>query len=111
MIDDRELAQLEVCAIANAGTPKASQSSQRVLLAELSHSDWKHRLKALQQIQVNPETFSAVVDCLVDERSTIRRWATAILGGSEMPEAVEPLSQVVLSDRSAILRRTAGDAR
>lgn len=81
-----------------------------MLLAELNHSDWKHRLKALQQIEVNPETFLAVVDCLADERSTIRRWAAAILGGSEMPEAVEPLSQVVLSDRAAIVRRTAGDA-
>lgn len=110
LIDDRELAQLEVSAIANAGTPEASQSSQQVLLAELSHANWQHRLKALQQIEVNSETFPAVVNCLADERSTIRRWAAAILGGSKMPEAVEPLSQVVLSDRLAIVRRTAGDA-
>ena len=110
LIDERELAQLEVSAIANAGTPETSQFSQQLLLDQLSNSDWKHRLKALQQIKVNPETFSAVVDCLADERSTIRRWAAAILGGSEMPEAVEPLSQVVLSDRAAIVRRTAGDA-
>ena len=110
LIDERELAQLEVSAIANAEPPEPSQSSQQLLLDQLSHSDWKHRLKALQQIEVNPETFSAVVACLADERSTIRRWAAAILGGSEMLEAVEPLSQVVLSDRTAIVRRTAGDA-
>lgn len=109
LIDDFELSQLEVSAIANAQT-EISQSSQQVLLAELSHSDWKHRLKVLQRIEVNPETFSAVVNCLADERSTIRRWAAAILGSSKMSEAVKPLSQVVLSDRSAIVRRTAGDA-
>lgn len=110
LIDERELALLEVSAIANARPPETSPSSQQLLLDQLGHSDWKHRLKALQQIEVNPKTFSAVVDCLSDERSTIRRWAAAILGGSQMPEAVEPLSQVVLSDRAAIVRRTAGDA-
>ncbi|MGB7085371.1 MAG: HEAT repeat domain-containing protein, partial [Phormidesmis sp.] len=56
------------------------------------------------------ETFPAVVDALKDERATIRRWAAALLGASERPEAVPPLRQVLLSDPSPIVRRTAGDA-
>lgn len=109
LIDQQELARLEAAAIANPD-PEAGQPSQQGLLSELRHSDWKHRLKALQQIEVTPETFSAVVDCLGDQRNTIRRWAAAILGGSQMPEAVAPLSKVVLGDPSAIVRRTAADA-
>lgn len=110
LIDQRDLAELEAAAIANPEIHETTQSSQQGLLAELRDSDWKHRLKALQQIEVNPETFSAVVDCLADQRNPIRRWAAAILGGSQISEAVEPLSQVVLCDRSAIVRRTAADA-
>jgi len=49
-----------------------------------------------------------VVAALVTS-GAIRRWAAAILGGSGMPEAIEPLCKV-LSDASAIVRRTAGDA-
>lgn len=109
LIDQQELARLEAAAIANPD-PEVGQPSQQGLLSELRHSDWKRRLKALQQIEVTPETFSAVVECLADQRNALRRWATAILGGSQMSEAVEPLSQLVLCDRSAIVRRTAADA-
>jgi len=47
--------------------------------------------------------------CTRSRAGAIRRWAAAILGGSGMPEAIEPLCKV-LSDASAIVRRTAGDA-
>ncbi|MGL5926456.1 HEAT repeat domain-containing protein [Chroococcidiopsis sp.] len=80
------------------------------LLAKLNHPDWKYRLKALQQIEVNSETFSAAIALLEDEHSTIRRWAAAILGSSGIKQAVNPLCRVVISDSSAIVRRTAGDA-
>jgi len=79
-------------------------------LAELKHPDWEQRLKALQQIQVNAETFPAVVAALQDERNAIRRYATVSLGASRMLEAVEPLCHVLGSDNSPIVRRTAGDA-
>jgi len=75
---------------------------------ELGHTD-ERRLKAIQKIEVNAETFPAVVTALDDERSAVQRWAAAILGTSGMPEALEPLCRV-LSDSSAIVRRTAGDA-
>lgn len=112
LIDEEELAQIEKAAIAkDSGVDESnSKPSQQALLEELYQTDWKRRLKAIQQIKVNSETFSAVVAVLNDERNTIRRWAAAILGASAAPEAVEPLSAVVLSDRSPIVRRTAGDA-
>jgi hypothetical protein len=111
LLDNTELARLEAAAIANEEPGAAiHHPSQQALLAELSHPDWKHRLKAVQKLEVNLETLSAVVLCLEDERSTIRRWAAAILGSSQMAEALEPLCRIVLSDGSAIVRRTAGDA-
>jgi predicted metal-dependent hydrolase len=112
LIDDQDLAQIEKGAIDQEVAVETANSgrSQQALLEELRQTDWKHRLKAIQQIAVNSETFSAVVKALKDERNTIRRWAAAILGSSESPDAVEPLCQVVLSDPSPIVRRTAGDA-
>lgn len=112
LIDEDELARIEAAAISNH--PETEQvnntSLQQALLADLRHPNWKHRLKALQQIEVTPETFPAVVAVLDDEQSTIRRWAAALLGASGMKAAVEPLCRVVLADPSSIVRRTAGDA-
>ncbi len=110
--DNRELAHLEATAITNQSSQvkTSDHPSQQDLSAELSHLDWGRRLKALQKLEVDAETFPAVVALLNDERSAIRRWAAAILGTSGMPEAVEPLCQVVLSDSSAVVQRTAGDA-
>jgi hypothetical protein len=111
-IDNNELAYLEAAAIANQSSEvkTSDRSSQQELTTELGHPDWGRRLKALQKIEVNAETFAAVVAMLDDERSAIRRWAAAILGASGMPEAVEPLCRLVLSDSSAVVQRTAGDA-
>lgn len=111
-IDNNELAHIEATAIANQSSEVKTSAhlSQQELTVELSHPDWGRRLKALQKIEVNAETFPAVVAMLDDERSAIRRWAAAILGASRMPEAVEPLCRVVLSDSSAVVQRTAGDA-
>jgi hypothetical protein len=111
-IDENELVCREAAAIANRSSEvKASHHpAQLDLLAELNDPDWQRRLKALQAIEVNSETFSAVTAALDDERSAIRRWAAAILGASGMPEAIEPLSHVVHSDGSVVVRRTAGDA-
>lgn len=112
LIDTEELARLEAVAIANATTTESSNTAsvQQTLLSELRHKNWKHRLKALQQIEVTPETFSAVVDVLDDEQSAVRRWAAALLGASGMSVAVEHLGRVVLGDPSAMVRRIAGDA-
>jgi len=111
LINEDELAQIEAAASGKSEfKPIDKTSLQQALLADLQHPNWKHRLKALQQLEVTPETFSQVVVALDDEQSTIRRWAAALVGGSGMAAAVEPLCRVVLTDSSAIVRRTAGDA-
>lgn len=111
LMDEDELARLEAAAISNDTQLSAhTVDRQPALLADLHHPNWKARLKALQQIEVTPDTVPSIVAVLQDEQSTIRRWAAALLGASGMTAAVEPLSQVVLADPSAIVRRTAGDA-
>ena len=112
LIDEEELARLEKAASAGSQAAVATdeKAKQEDLLAFLSSSDWEVRLKAIQKLEINPDTFPTLVKSLDDEKAAIRRWAAALLGASEMPEAVEPLSQVVLNDSSVVVRRTAGDA-
>ncbi|QDZ39925.1 PBS lyase [Euhalothece natronophila Z-M001] len=113
LIDEEELQQIEKQAIAGesqqANSAKNTETAD--LLAILKQSeDWKERLKAIQKLEINQETFPAIVNALKDDRATIRRWASALLGASETEEAISPLSEVVLNDPSVIVRRTAGDA-
>lgn len=113
VIDEEELQQIEKQAIAGesqqANSAKNTQTTD--LLATLKQSDdWKERLKAIQKLEINQETFPAIVNALKDDRATIRRWASALLGASETEEVISPLSEVVLNDPSVIVRRTAGDA-
>ena len=111
LMDDDELARIEAAAMSNDDKKQVHNADrQQSLLADLHHLNWKYRLKALQQIEVIPETLPQIVALLADEQSTIRRWAAALMGASGMAAAVEPLAQIVLTDPSAIVRRTAGDA-
>ncbi|MBE9169245.1 virulence factor [Pleurocapsales cyanobacterium LEGE 06147] len=112
LIDDEELARLEQAALAGSQSPvpTSEKASQEDLLALLESSDWKVRLKAIQKLKINTGTFPTLVKALDDSQAAIRRWAAALLGASEMPEAVKPLSRVVLNDSSSVVRRTAGDA-
>ncbi len=110
LINDQDLAVLEQQAITTDLRATASKPSQQRLLADLQSPDWKQRLKAIQTIEIDEETFSAVVETLKDDRATIRRWSAALLGAGERSDAVEPLAEVLRSDPSAIVRRTAGDA-
>lgn len=110
LIDAPELAHLEQQAITSNSKIISFQLSQTELLADLHQADWRQRLKAIQKIEINEETFPAVVEALQDDRATVRRWAAALLGASEQAEALPPLRQVLLTDHSPIVRRTAGDA-
>ena len=112
LIDEDELARIETAAISNHAETKQSNYNdlQQSLLTELHAPNWKHRLKALQQIEINSETLDRVLTLLNDEQSTIRHWAAALVGASGMADAVEPLCRLALTDSSAIVRRTAGDA-
>lgn len=113
LIDDADLEAIEKTAKAgNTDEVKTVSHSETSDLAEkLQQSeDWKQRLKAIQQLEINHETFPAIVNALNDDRATIRRWASALLGASESEQAIAPLSEMVLHDPSVIVRRTAGDA-
>jgi len=80
--------------------------SQEELLAELTHPDWERRLKAIQKIEVNNETFFAVVAALDHER--VLSDAGLLLSSAAVCPKLEPLCKVVLPTQA--LRRTAGDA-
>ncbi|MEO1393796.1 MAG: virulence factor [Cyanobacteria bacterium J06634_5] len=110
LINEADLAVLEAAAIDPTEKVAASVGSQQGLLSELQQSDWKRRLKAIQQIEVNAESFDAITAALQDDRNAIRRWAAALLGASERSDAVAPLCTALHADKSAIVRRTAGDA-
>ena len=107
LFDAEELSRIEAAAVSLADAP---DNTAQTLTAELSHPDWKKRLKALQQLDVTTENFAAVVVVLDDEKSTIRRWAAALLGASTLETAVAPLCRLVRHDPSAMVRRIAGDA-
>ncbi|MGD1856276.1 MAG: virulence factor [Leptolyngbyaceae cyanobacterium] len=108
LFDAEELSLIEAAAVSLV--VEASDNTAQTLTAELSHPDWKKRLKALQQLDVTTDNFTAVVALLDDEKSTIRRWAAALLGASTLEIAVVPLCRVVRHDSSAMVRRIAGDA-
>ncbi|MEM9152203.1 MAG: virulence factor, partial [Cyanobacteria bacterium P01_F01_bin.3] len=108
LFDPEELARIEAAAV--SAIVYAPDDAAQTLVAELSHSNWKKRLKALQQLDVTTDNFTAVVALLNDEKSTIRRWAAALLGASTLEIAVVPLCRVVRQDPAAMVRRVAGDA-
>ncbi|WP_144870397.1 virulence factor [Hyella patelloides] len=112
LIDEEELARLSERIITGSKTPTIIKEKAKPedLLVLLGSSDWKTRLKAIQKLEINPQTFPALVQALEDPKATVRRWAAALLGSSERQEAIEPLSKLVLNDPIAVVRRTAGDA-
>lgn len=110
LLDSQALSQIEAAAMAEHADAPADKTAQPDLIAELSHPDWKHRLKALQQLDVTAETLPAAIALLDDDKSTLRRWAAALLGASTLTAAVAPLCHVASQDPSPMVRRTAGDA-
>ena len=109
LIDPEELKRREA-AITDTPLEAKPAAQPEDSLAQLSDSNWKTRLKAIQTLEVNSDTFPALVNALNDELAAIRRWAAALLGASAMSEAVDFLGEAVLSDPSVVVRRTAGDA-
>lgn len=111
LIDEEELTRLERAATNSSPASVLREKTKASdLLAQLQSRDGQVRLKAIQKIEINNDTFSALVKALDDGKAAIRRWAAALLGASANPQAIEPLCRVLLNDSSAIVRRTAGDA-
>jgi HEAT repeat protein len=111
-IPDDLLVRLGAAALTDS-TPKRvvpRRRTQKELLSDLMDPNWKRRLAAIQVVKVDDESFPVIVTALTDHKTTVRRWAAAALGASGRSEAVAPLSEVVVSDTSVIVRRAAGDS-
>ena len=90
LVDDQELTRLEQQAIAPKQTLLSFEQTSAELIENLQHSDWKQRLRAIQQIEINKETFPAIVAALKDNRAAIRRWAAALLGATRTQRSSPP---------------------
>ncbi|MGJ9459537.1 conserved virulence factor C family protein [Oceanobacillus sp. CF4.6] len=77
-------------------------------LETLDHPDWKVRYAALDRLNPTFEDLSLLDKALEDEKSSIRRLATAYLGMIEEPEVL-PFLYKALKDKAVNVRRTAGD--
>ncbi|MFC4024819.1 conserved virulence factor C family protein [Oceanobacillus longus] len=77
-------------------------------LETLDHPDWKVRYAALDRLNPTFEDLPLLDKALEDEKSSIRRLATAYLGMIEEPEVL-PYLYKALKDKAVNVRRTAGD--
>jgi hypothetical protein len=111
-IPDPLLKRLGAAAIAERAPERVvpQQRTPKDLLKDLESTDWKLRLAAIQVIKIDESCFPAVISALSDPKPSVRRWAAASLGSSGRSEAVASLAQVVVADRSVIVRRAAGDS-
>jgi hypothetical protein len=111
-ISDAMLTRLEDAAMTGPSQQAVvpEQRSPQDLLGDLSSPDWRLRLSAIQVIKVDDASFPVIAGTMADEKTSVRRWAAAVLGSSGRKAAVEPLCAAVVSDRSVIVRRAAGDS-
>lgn len=95
--EDQEKASLE-----------ESKPKKQLSLKILDDPDWKVRYAALDRFDPTPDDLPLLDKALIDEKSSIRRLATAYLGMIEEPEVL-PYLYKALKDKSVTVRRTAGD--
>jgi hypothetical protein len=109
--DQERLDQLVELAFQEQGTGeiKKINAQNKITLETLDDPDWRVRYAALDRL-MNPTIRDLPVldKALDDERSSIRRLATAYLGMIEEPEVLPSLYKA-LKDKAANVRRTAGD--
>lgn len=109
--DQERLDKLVELAFQEQGTEeiKKINAQNKITLETLEDPDWKVRYAALDRL-MNPSLKDLPVldKALDDERSSIRRLATAYLGMIEEPEVLPSLYKA-LKDKAANVRRTAGD--
>lgn len=108
--DEARLHKLVELAFLDQGASEISTTSDvdKITLETLDNSDWKVRYAALDRLNPTYEDILVLDKALDDERSSIRRLATAYLGMIEEPEVL-PYVYKALKDKSASVRRTAGD--
>ncbi|WP_085993531.1 conserved virulence factor C family protein [Oceanobacillus senegalensis] len=82
--------------------------SEKTSIEVLDNPDWKIRYAALDRLDPTIEDLPLLEKALTDEKSSIRRLATAYLGMIEEPEVL-PYLYKALKDKAVNVRRTAGD--
>lgn len=109
--DQERLDKLVELAFQEQGTDEIEKinAQNKITLDTLDDPDWRVRYAALDRL-MNPTVKDLPVldKALDDERSSIRRLATAYLGMIEEPEVLPSLYKA-LKDKAANVRRTAGD--
>lgn len=108
--DQERLDQLVKLAFQKKGTDEVNivENKNRITLETLANPDWKVRYAALDRLNPAIQDLPVLNKALDDERSSIRRLATAYLGMIEEPEVL-PYLYKALKDKAANVRRTAGD--
>ncbi|WP_067726498.1 conserved virulence factor C family protein [Oceanobacillus damuensis] len=87
---------------------KATDGRSSISLETLDHPDWKVRYAALDRLDPDFSDLPLLDKALDDEKSSIRRLATAYLGMIEESEVL-PYLYKALKDKAVNVRRTAGD--
>lgn len=108
--DEERLDHLVRLAFQEKGTDdiKIAQDKNTMTLETLDDPDWKVRYAALDRLHPTVKDLPVLDKALDDDRSSIRRLATAYLGMIEEPEVL-PYLYKALKDKAANVRRTAGD--
>lgn len=106
--DQKRLNSLVEQAFQKESQVKTSAEATHIPLDILDDPDWRIRYAALDRLDPTLEHLPLLNKALDDERSSIRRLATAYLGMIEEKEVL-PYLYKALRDKAPNVRRTAGD--
>lgn len=106
--DEERLQTLVNLAFQADKTEQSSGYYQTVPIEKMDDPNWKNRYAALDRLDPTIDDLDLLEKALHDEKSSIRRLATAYLGMIE-DKKVLPLLYIALEDKAINVRRTAGD--
>ena len=107
--DKERLSNLVNSAFSNKTSNVVSEKQKyKVTLNMLDQPDWRDRYAALDRMDPEIDDLPVLDKALEDDRSSLRRLATAYLGMIEEPEVL-PYLYKALKDKAVNVRRTAGD--
>lgn len=106
--DEERLRTLVNLAFQTDKTEQSSSYYQSVPIEKLDDPNWKNRYAALDRLDPTIDDLDLLEKALHDQKSSIRRLATAYLGMIE-DKKVLPLLYLALEDKAVNVRRTAGD--
>ncbi|MBB6453516.1 hypothetical protein HNQ94_001965 [Salirhabdus euzebyi] len=106
--DEDRIQQLVEQALQDKPSTTNQQPNKIATLETLNNPDWKVRYAALERMDPSFEDLPVLAKALDDEKTSIRRLATAYFGMIEEPEVL-PYLYKALKDNVVTVRRTAGD--